>query len=101
MRIQQKRNVFPVLTSAFEMDPGHHTRRGCCFDSTSPNSHLKSFFHFTSHMKNGTTENEPWERSRGFLPYKVPPSIRMDQESISQPLEPTTVGSKKSSFPLS
>ena len=43
-------------------------------------------------MKNGTTEKEPWERSGGFLPYKVPPSIGIDQESISQPLEPTLVG---------
>ena len=92
MQIQWKSNVFPVLTSAFEMDPGHHTCRGCCFDRTSPNSHLKSGFFFMPHMENGTTEKEPWERSGGFLPYKVPLSIGIDQESISQPLEPTTVG---------
>ena len=45
-----------------------------------------------SHMKNGTTEKEPGVRSTGFLPYKVPPSIRIDQESLPQPNKSTTVG---------
>ena len=78
-----KRSVFPVLTSAVEIDLGHDTCRGCCFNRTMQNLHSKfDFFHFTSHMKNGTTEKEPWERITGFLPYKVPLSIRIDQESI-------------------
>ena len=36
-------------------------------------------------------EKEPWERSAGFLPYKVPPSIRIDQGSIPEPNESTMV----------
>ena len=45
-----------------------------------------------SHMKNGTTEKEPWARSAGFWPYKVSPSIGIDQESLPQPNKSTTVG---------
>ena len=43
-------------------------------------------------MKHGTMEEEPWVRSTGILPYKVPPSIGIDQESLSQPNESTMVG---------
>ena len=45
-----------------------------------------------SHMKNGTMEKEPWASSTGFLPYKVPPSIGIDQESLPEPNESTMVG---------
>ena len=43
-------------------------------------------------MKNGTTEQEPWARSTGFLPYKVPPSLGIDQESLPQANKSTMVG---------
>ena len=65
-----KRNVFPVSTSAVEIDPGHHTCRGCCFNRTMPNLHLKSFFHFMSHMKNGTMEKKTVGKECRFLALK-------------------------------
>ena len=38
-KLNRKRNVFLVLTSAVEIDMDHHTCSGCCFNRTMPNLH--------------------------------------------------------------